>query len=44
MQDKRKKVLVMSTGSKAVDAILGGGVFSQSITEGTPAISYNDVQ
>jgi meiotic recombination protein DMC1 len=34
MQDKRKKVLVMSTGSKAVDAILGGGVFSQSITEG----------
>jgi hypothetical protein len=26
MQDKRKKVLVMSTGSKAVDAILGGTV------------------
>ncbi|KAI0068167.1 Rad51-domain-containing protein [Artomyces pyxidatus] len=33
MQDKRKKVLVVSTGSKSVDGILGGGLMSQSITE-----------
>jgi hypothetical protein len=32
MQDKRKKVLVMSTGSKAVDAILGGTVRSTAET------------
>ncbi|THH09612.1 hypothetical protein EW145_g1897 [Phellinidium pouzarii] len=34
VQDKRKKVLIMSTGSKSVDAILGGGIMSQSISEG----------
>ncbi|KAJ7631155.1 Rad51-domain-containing protein [Roridomyces roridus] len=33
VQDKRKKVLTISTGSKAVDGILGGGIMSQSITE-----------
>nr|BAA89533.1 LIM15/DMC1 homolog [Coprinopsis cinerea] len=33
IQDKRKRVLVISTGSKLVDGILGGGVMSQSITE-----------
>ncbi|KAJ2914259.1 hypothetical protein MD484_g6128, partial [Candolleomyces efflorescens] len=33
VQDKRKKVLTISTGSKLVDGILGGGVMSQSITE-----------
>jgi len=34
MQDKRKRVVAISTGSKSVDAILGGGIMSQSITEG----------
>jgi hypothetical protein len=38
IQDKRKRVLSISTGSKAVDAILGGGVMSQSITEGTSCL------
>ncbi|ETW87057.1 hypothetical protein HETIRDRAFT_413401 [Heterobasidion irregulare TC 32-1] len=33
MQDKRKRVLALSTGSKSVDAMLGGGIMSQSITE-----------
>ncbi|KAJ3821639.1 putative DMC1 protein [Lentinula raphanica] len=33
VQDKRKRVLVISTGSKSVDAILGGGIMSQSISE-----------
>ncbi|KAK7465341.1 Meiotic recombination protein dmc1 [Stygiomarasmius scandens] len=33
VQDKRKRVLVISTGSKSVDAILGGGLMSQSISE-----------
>ncbi|KAH7886150.1 Rad51-domain-containing protein [Phlebopus sp. FC_14] len=33
VQDRRKRVLVISTGSKSVDSILGGGVMSQSITE-----------
>ncbi|KAI0651999.1 Rad51-domain-containing protein [Trametes meyenii] len=33
VQEKRKRVLVVSTGSKAVDTALGGGVMSQSITE-----------
>ncbi|KAI9570227.1 Rad51-domain-containing protein [Boletus coccyginus] len=33
VQDRRKRVLVISTGSKSVDAILGGGIMSQSITE-----------
>ncbi|KAF5368646.1 hypothetical protein D9758_002304 [Tetrapyrgos nigripes] len=33
VQDKRKRVLVISTGSKTVDAILGGGLMSQSISE-----------
>ncbi|KAF8913085.1 hypothetical protein CPB84DRAFT_512463 [Gymnopilus junonius] len=34
VQDKRKRVNVISTGSKNVDGILGGGLMSQSITEG----------
>ncbi|TEB39377.1 hypothetical protein FA13DRAFT_1751484 [Coprinellus micaceus] len=33
IQDKRKKVIAVSTGSKMVDGILGGGIMSQSITE-----------
>ncbi|KAG6380847.1 Rad51-domain-containing protein [Boletus reticuloceps] len=33
VQDRRKRVLVITTGSKSVDAILGGGIMSQSITE-----------
>ncbi|KAI0936860.1 hypothetical protein AcV5_004891 [Taiwanofungus camphoratus] len=33
VQEKRKKVLIISTGSKSVDIILGGGIMSQSITE-----------
>ncbi|KAF7347653.1 RecA family ATPase [Mycena venus] len=33
VQDKRKKVIVISTGSKSVDGILGGGIMSQSISE-----------
>ncbi|GJE85887.1 meiotic recombination protein dmc1 [Phanerochaete sordida] len=33
IQDKRKRVLTISTGSKNVDTILGGGIMSQSITE-----------
>ncbi|KAJ7161362.1 Rad51-domain-containing protein [Mycena crocata] len=33
VQDKRKKVIMISTGSKSVDGILGGGVSSQSISE-----------
>ncbi|KAI0727820.1 Rad51-domain-containing protein, partial [Fomitopsis betulina] len=33
IQDKRKRVLMISTGSKAVDTILGGGIMSQSISE-----------
>ncbi|KAH9944258.1 Rad51-domain-containing protein [Epithele typhae] len=33
VQEKRKKVLSISTGSKAVDTALGGGIMSQSITE-----------
>ncbi|KAN0100284.1 meiotic recombination protein dmc1 [Tylopilus felleus] len=33
VQDRRKRVLMLSTGSKSVDAILGGGIMSQSITE-----------
>ncbi|KAJ3728105.1 putative DMC1 protein [Lentinula guzmanii] len=33
VQDKRKRVLAISTGSKSVDAILGGGIMSQSISE-----------
>ncbi|KAF5388550.1 hypothetical protein D9757_004614 [Collybiopsis confluens] len=34
VQEKRKRVLCISTGSKSVDAILGGGIMSQSISEG----------
>ncbi|KAF8480144.1 Rad51-domain-containing protein [Russula ochroleuca] len=34
LQERRKRVLIISTGSKAVDAMLGGGLMSQSITEG----------
>lgn len=30
----REKIVTLSTGSKAVDAMLGGGIQSQSITEG----------
>ncbi|TBU34766.1 Rad51-domain-containing protein [Dichomitus squalens] len=33
VQEKRKRVLLISTGSKAVDTALGGGIMSQSITE-----------
>jgi len=33
LQERRKRVLIISTGSKAVDTILGGGLISQSITE-----------
>lgn len=33
VQERRKKVHIISTGSKSVDAILGGGLMSQSITE-----------
>ncbi|KAL0578472.1 hypothetical protein V5O48_003521 [Marasmius crinis-equi] len=42
LQDKRKRVLTISTGSKAVDAILGGGVMSQSISEGERAASVDN--
>ncbi|KAG2062330.1 hypothetical protein BDR06DRAFT_40287 [Suillus hirtellus] len=35
VQDRRKRVLVISTGSKSVDTILGGGLMSQSISEGS---------
>ncbi|KAJ3511486.1 hypothetical protein NLJ89_g4074 [Agrocybe chaxingu] len=33
VQDKRKRVHAISTGSKSVDGILGGGIMSQSISE-----------
>lgn len=33
VQDKRKRVISISTGSKLVDTILGGGIMSQSISE-----------
>ncbi|KAG1850624.1 Rad51-domain-containing protein [Suillus subalutaceus] len=33
VQDRRKRVLIISTGSKSVDTILGGGLMSQSISE-----------
>ncbi|KAF8665309.1 hypothetical protein AX16_000329 [Volvariella volvacea WC 439] len=33
LSDKRRRVTIISTGSKSVDAILGGGIMSQSITE-----------
>ncbi|KAK0208823.1 Rad51-domain-containing protein [Desarmillaria ectypa] len=33
VQDKRRRVLVISTGSKSVDGILGGGILSQSVSE-----------
>ncbi|KAF5312838.1 hypothetical protein D9619_002940 [Psilocybe cf. subviscida] len=33
VQDRRKRVNIISTGSKSVDAIMGGGVMSQSISE-----------
>jgi len=33
LQERRKRVLIISTGSKAADAMLGGGLMSQSITE-----------
>ncbi|KAH9937316.1 LIM15/DMC1 [Fomitopsis serialis] len=33
VQDKRRRVIMISTGSKAVDTILGGGIMSQSISE-----------
>lgn len=33
LQEKRRRVNVISTGSKIVDTILGGGVMSQSMTE-----------
>ncbi|KDQ19880.1 hypothetical protein BOTBODRAFT_169925 [Botryobasidium botryosum FD-172 SS1] len=32
--EKRQRVVAISTGSKAVDAILGGGIHTQSISEG----------
>ncbi|KAG0707515.1 Rad51-domain-containing protein [Suillus ampliporus] len=35
VQDRRKRVLTISTGSKSVDTILGGGIMSQSISEGS---------
>ncbi|RSH81258.1 Meiotic recombination protein dmc1 [Apiotrichum porosum] len=33
ISDRRQTVLMISTGSKAVDAMLGGGICTQSITE-----------
>nr|GAT58112.1 RecA family ATPase [Mycena chlorophos] len=33
VQEKRKRVFTVSTGSKAVDNIMGGGISSQSISE-----------
>ncbi|KAG8801193.1 Meiotic recombination protein dmc1 [Serendipita sp. 398] len=33
VSDKRKKVVTISTGSKSVDSILGGGIQTQSISE-----------
>ncbi|KAK0246323.1 Rad51-domain-containing protein [Armillaria nabsnona] len=33
VQDKRRRVLTISTGSKSVDGILGGGIMSQSVSE-----------
>lgn len=35
VSDKRKRVLQISSGSKSVDGMLGGGFMSQSISEGT---------
>ncbi|KAF4623524.1 hypothetical protein D9613_002199 [Agrocybe pediades] len=41
VQDKRKRVNIISTGSKSVDGILGGGLMSQSISEGnTPLFTW----
>jgi hypothetical protein len=34
VSDKRKRVIQISSGSKSVDAMLGGGFMSQSISEG----------
>jgi meiotic recombination protein DMC1 len=34
VSDKRKRVLQISSGSKSVDSMLGGGFMSQSISEG----------
>ncbi|KAM6498515.1 Rad51 domain containing protein [Amanita muscaria] len=33
VQDRRKRILTISTGSKSVDAMLGGGIMSQSLSE-----------
>ena len=33
MQEKRRQVIRITTGSKALDAILGGGIETSSITE-----------
>lgn len=41
VQDRRRRVLVISTGSKSVDSILGGGLMSQSITEGLCFLSLH---
>ncbi|KAH8916122.1 Rad51-domain-containing protein [Atractiella rhizophila] len=32
---RREKVVMITTGSKQLDAMLGGGVSTQSVTEGT---------
>ncbi|CCO34407.1 Meiotic recombination protein dmc1 [Rhizoctonia solani AG-1 IB] len=37
VSDKRKRVLQISSGSKSVDGMLGGGFMSQSISEGETA-------
>jgi hypothetical protein len=33
LADRRQNVIMISTGSKSVDAMLGGGICTQSITE-----------
>jgi len=33
LADRRQNVVMISTGSKSVDAMLGGGICTQSITE-----------
>lgn len=33
MSERRQTVFFISTGSKSVDAMLGGGICTQSITE-----------
>ncbi|KAH9974048.1 Rad51-domain-containing protein [Lactifluus volemus] len=48
LQEKRKRVLIISTGSKSVDAILGGGIMSHIFSNGSvfvttpPSLVYGE--